>query len=120
MVTVGDAETVVPVERVTPAVQEYDAAVPLAVKVAGSPEQITTDVTVTVGTASIVIVVVAVDEGQPEAVTVFVTVYVPGVLPAKSTCPVVALTNTNPAVDVKVPALPPPLNAGDGFGSFWQ
>jgi hypothetical protein len=51
---------------------------------------------------------------------VLVTVYVPGVLAAKSICPVLALTNTNPAVDENVPATPPPLNVGEGLAAFLQ
>ena len=56
----------------------------------------------------------------PAAAIVFVTVYVPGVLEARLTCPVAILTNTRPAVDENVPATPPPLNVGDGFDPFEQ
>ena len=67
------------------------------------------------------IVEVAVAAGHPPAAGfVFVTVYVPGVLPARLTTPVVALTNTNPAVEVNVPAVPPPLNVGEGLVAFEQ
>jgi hypothetical protein len=61
-------------------------------------------------------VAVAESAGQPpDAVIVFVTVYVPAVLAERSTCPLVGLTNTKPAGDdVNVPALPPPLNVGEG------
>jgi hypothetical protein len=66
-----------------------------------------------------VIVAVAETEGQPpEAAIVFVTVYVPGVLAARSTCPVEVLTNTNPAVELNVPADPPPLNVGEGLAAL--
>ncbi len=41
-------------------------------------------------------------------------------LAARSICPVAALTNTNPAVDVKFPATQPPLNVGEGLAAFWQ
>src|SRR6218665_1101888 len=51
---------------------------------------------------------------------VFVTVYVPGVLAAKSICPVDVLMNTSPAVDENVPATPPPINVGNGLEAFWQ
>src|SRR6218665_1322908 len=51
---------------------------------------------------------------------VFVTVYVPGVLAAKLTCPVAVLTNTRPVVDENVPATPPPINVGNGLEAFWQ
>ena len=54
----------------------------------------------------------------PEAAIVFVTVYVPGVLADKLTCPVLVLTNTNPAVELNVPALPPPLNVGEGLAAL--
>ena len=65
------------------------------------------------------IVAVAVTEGHPpDATIVFVTVYVPGVLADKFTCPVAVLTKTNPAVEENVPAVPPPLNVGDGFAAF--
>ena len=57
---------------------------------------------------------VALAPGQPpDAATVFVTVYVPGVLDAKFTRPVLELI-TKPAVDVNIPALPPPVNVGEG------
>ncbi len=68
------------------------------------------------GSAVIVIELVAVTTAQPpDAAIVFVTVYVPGVLADKSIWPVVALTKTSPAVDEKVPAIPPPLKVGVGF-----
>lgn len=56
----------------------------------------------------------------PEAAMVLVTVYVPAVLAARSTWPVPVFTNTNPAVEENVPAVPPPLNVGNGFVPFWQ
>ncbi len=56
----------------------------------------------------------------PEAAIVFVTVKKPDELAARSTCPVAELTKTNPAVDVNVPATPPPLNVGKGFAAFLQ
>ena len=62
---------------------------------------------------------VAVTEGHPpDAAIVFVTVYVPGVLADKLTCPVEVLTKTNPAVELNVPATPPPLNVGEGLAAF--
>ena len=65
------------------------------------------------------IVEVAVTAGHPpDAAIVLVTVYVPAVLAAKLTSPVEVETNTNPAVDKKVPATPPPLNVGEGFVAF--
>ena len=65
-------------------------------------------------------VAVALTAGHaPEAGMVLVTVYVPGVLAAKFTRPVAAVM-LNPAVDVNVPAVPPPLNVGEGFAAFWQ
>ena len=66
-------------------------------------------------------VAVAVTAGHPPAAaTVFVTVYVPAVLDAKFTWPVEVLTKTKPAVELKVPATPPPLNVGDGFAAVLQ
>ena len=66
----------------------------------------------------IVIVEVAVTIGQPpEAAIVFVMVYVPAVLASKLTTPVAALI-LNPAVEVNVPAIPPPLNVGEGLLAF--
>ena len=69
-----------------------------------------------------VIVAGAVAKGQPpDAAIVLVTVQVPGAEADKSTCPVVVLTKVKPAgVAVKVPALPPPLNVGEGSAAFWQ
>ena len=68
-----------------------------------------------------VIELVAVTAAQPpDAAIVFVTVYVPGVLADKLTCPVAVLTNTSPAVDEKVPATPPPLNVGLGLAELEQ
>ena len=62
---------------------------------------------------------VAVTAGHPpDAAIVFVIVYVPGVLAERFTCPVAVLTKTNPAVEENVPAVPPPLNVGDGFAAF--
>ena len=57
-------------------------------------------------------------EQPPAAALVLVTVYVPGVLADKFTCPVLALTNTKPVVDENVPAAPPPLKAGEGFDAL--
>jgi hypothetical protein len=69
----------------------------------------------------IVMVAVAVTAGHPPAAAlVFVTVYVPAVLAERFTCPVAALTKTNPAVDVNVPAAPPPLKVGEGFAAVLQ
>jgi hypothetical protein len=45
----------------------------------------------------------------PAAAIVLVTVYVPGVLPERLIWPVAVLTKTNPAVELKIPATPPPL-----------
>ena len=64
---------------------------------------------------------VAVLEGHPpEPAIVLVTVYVPAVLAERFTCPVLALTKTNPAVDVNVPATLPPPKVGEGLVAFWQ
>ena len=69
----------------------------------------------------IVIELVAVTcEHPPDAATVLVTVYVPGVLAGMLICPVLALTNTSPAVDVKVPAVAPVANVGEGLAAFLQ
>jgi hypothetical protein len=69
----------------------------------------------------IVTVAVAVAAAHPPlAVIEFVTVYVPAVLADKLICPVFALTNTNPAVEVNVPALPEPMNVGDGLAADLQ
>jgi hypothetical protein len=51
----------------------------------------------------------------PEAAIVFVTVYVPAVLAAKLTRPVLALM-LNPAAEVNVPA--DPVNVGEGLEAF--
>ena len=76
---------------------------------------------VATGNGVIVMVEVAVTAGQPLAAgIVFVTVYVPDVLADKFTCPVDVLTKTNRAVELNVPATPPPLNVGDGFAAFLQ
>ena len=73
------------------------------------------------GTAVTVILLVADVAGQPPAAAILlVTVYVPAVLVVKFTWPVAALTKAKPAVDEKVPATPPPLNAGDGLVPFLQ
>jgi hypothetical protein len=70
---------------------------------------------------SITIVDVDVLAGQPpDAAMVFVTVYVPAVLAERSTCPVDVLMNTNPAVELKVPALAPTGNVGEGSASSEQ
>ena len=62
---------------------------------------------------------VAVTVGHPpDAAIVFVTVYVPGVLADRLTCPVAVLTKTSPAVEENVPATPPPLNVGEGFAAL--
>ena len=59
--------------------------------------------------------VVAVVLAQPpEAATVLVTVYVPGVLAVKSITPVVAVT-AKPVVEENVPAVAPGANAGVGL-----
>ena len=64
---------------------------------------------------------VAVNTGHaPVAAIVFVTVYVPAVLAARFTTPVADETNTKPAEEVNVPAIPPPENVGDGLEAFWQ
>ena len=68
-----------------------------------------------IGTAVIVIDEVAVTAPHPpEAAIVLVTVYMLGVLAAKFTNPVPPAI-TIPAVELNIPAVPPPLNAGDGF-----
>ena len=69
---------------------------------------------------AIVIGDVEVTAGQPPAAAiVLVTVYVPSVLDNKSTKPVDELI-TKPAVEVKVPATPPPLKVGNGLVLLWQ
>ena len=66
-----------------------------------------------------VILAVAVTAGHPpDAAIVLVTVYVPGVLAERFTCPVELLTKTKPAVEEKVPATPPPLKVGDGLAAL--
>ena len=71
--------------------------------------------------ASIVIEKIAVTAAHPaEAAMVFTTVYVPGVLVAKVINPVAGFI-VNPAVELNVPATPPPLNTGDGsVPVVWQ
>jgi hypothetical protein len=49
----------------------------------------------------------------------FVTVYEPGVLDARFTSPVAELI-TSPAVELNVPATPPPLYVGKGLTPLWQ
>ena len=67
-----------------------------------------------------VMLVVAVAEGQPpEAGMVLVTVYVPGVVAARFTDPVDG-SMLNPGAAENVPALPPPLNTGEGSVPPWQ
>ncbi len=61
---------------------------------------------------------VAVSAGQVADCTIFVTVYVPGVLADKLISPVLVFAKTNPAIELNVPALPPPLYVGKGFSSF--
>jgi hypothetical protein len=56
----------------------------------------------------------------PDAAIVLATVYVPGVLADKFTCPVAILTKTKPAVDENVPATPPPVKVGKGFAALLQ
>ena len=56
----------------------------------------------------------------PVAGIVLVTVYVPGVEARRLIIPVAVLVNTKPGADANVPAMPPPLKTGDGFGPFWQ
>ena len=74
-----------------------------------------------VGKALIVITFVAVSAGQPpDAAMILVTVYVPAILPTRFTSPVAVLTNTNPAVELNVPALDPGGNVGKGLIAFWQ
>ena len=74
-----------------------------------------------VGNAVMVIGEVAVTTPQPPAAAiVLVTVYVPGVLADRSTCPVAVLTNTSPAVELNVPATPPPLYVGNGSAPLLQ
>jgi hypothetical protein len=76
--------------------------------------------TVTIG--SIVTDEVATFEGHPPlALIVFVMVYGPGLLAARSISPVLVFTNTSPAGDdVKLPADPPTGNVGNGFTPPWQ
>jgi hypothetical protein len=54
----------------------------------------------------------------PAAGNVFVTIYDPGVLADIFILPVEVLINTRPAVDENVPAIPPPLNVGEGLAAF--
>ena len=71
--------------------------------------------TVTVGVGLIVIVFEsAIAEQPPEAAMVLITVYVPGVLADKSTCPVVVLTKTKAGEALKIPALAPGPKVGKG------
>jgi hypothetical protein len=74
--------------------------------------------------AGVLMVTDAVDdvaEQPPPAAMLFVTVYVPGVDAERLICPVVVLTNTNPAgVAENVPALDPAGNVGEGFVPLWQ
>lgn len=74
------------------------------------------------GTVLIMMYAVSLTAGQlPEAAMLFVTIYAPGVLAARFTCPVVVLTNTSPAGNaLKLPALAPVPKTGKGFGAFWQ
>jgi hypothetical protein len=63
---------------------------------------------------------VAVTCGQPpDAAIVFVTVYVPAVLAARSTTPVPEVM-LKPAVEVNTPGVPPPENVGEGLAAFLQ
>jgi len=73
-------------------------------------------------TTDIISMVAVADAGlqAPEPLTVLVTVYMPGVLAEIFICPVLVLTNTSPAVEENVPAVPPPLNDGLGFEAFGQ
>ena len=66
------------------------------------------------------IVEVATTFAHPLAVTVLVIVYVPAVLVDKVTNPVTALILNPAGEEVKVPAIPPPLNVGDGFTPLEQ
>jgi hypothetical protein len=76
---------------------------------------------VATGNAVIVILLVAKTwEHPPEAAMVLVTVYVPAVLAARLTSPVLTLTKTRPVADEKVPATPPPLKTGKGFVPLLQ
>lgn len=66
-----------------------------------------------------VMLAVALTAGHPpDAGIEFVMVYVPGVLAERSTCPLEVLTKTRPAVDENVPAVPPPLNVGEGSAAL--
>jgi hypothetical protein len=67
----------------------------------------------------VIVAVENVEAQPPEAATVFVTVYVPGVLDARFTSPVVALMN-NPGPALNVPVLAPAFIVGDGFIPVWQ
>jgi hypothetical protein len=71
-------------------------------------------------TGLIVMLLVAVTTGHPpDEAMVLVTVYVPGVLAARLTAPVEELID-NPAVELNVPATPPPENTGEGFAAVAQ
>ena len=56
----------------------------------------------------------------PDAGTVLVIEYVPGVLAARSICPVAVFTNTNPGVEENVPAVDPAFNTGKGLAAVLQ
>jgi hypothetical protein len=61
---------------------------------------------------------VAIAAGQsPDAAIVFVTLYVPAVLDARFTTPVVELM-FNPAVEENMPAVALPVNVGDGSAAL--
>ncbi len=70
----------------------------------------------------IVTVVVAVAKAhEPLGGIVFVTVYVPGKLFAKSISPVFTCTKDKPAgVEEKIPAEDPGTKSGEGLAPFWQ
>ena len=59
--------------------------------------------------------------GQLPEVTVLVMVYTPATVVVKSISPVDAETKFNPAgEEVNVPAMPPPVNVGNGLPALIQ
>jgi len=76
---------------------------------------------VAAGSSVIVILLDALTATQPPpAGIVLTTVYMPGVLADRSTCPVSELIKTRPGVDENRPATPPGLKVGKGSVSLLQ
>jgi hypothetical protein len=77
-------------------------------------------VKVATGNGVMVIIEVFTTAGQPPtAASVFVTVYVPGVLPARFTRPEPELI-LSPACELNTPPTAPLAKVGDGLLEFWQ